>query len=102
MSTPGRGGYDRVMAQIAAAARECGRDPAAIELVAVTKTFPPEAIVPVLEAGQRVFGENRVQEAKAKWPTRDEVHDMLIEHMDEPEAGKILDRLFPQEQEPKQ
>ena len=45
-------------------------DPAgrAVELVAVSKTFPPEAIVPFLEAGQRVFGENRVQEAKEKWP----------------------------------
>ena len=37
-------------------------------LIAVSKTFEAEAIVPVIEAGQRVFGENRVQEAKAKWP----------------------------------
>jgi len=37
-------------------------------LVAVSKTMPPEAIAPVLEAGQRVFGDNRVQEAQAKWP----------------------------------
>jgi len=41
---------------------------AAIELVAVSKTFPADEIVPFLEAGQRVFGENRVQEAKDKWP----------------------------------
>jgi pyridoxal phosphate enzyme (YggS family) len=39
-----------------------------VTLIAVSKTFPAEAIVPVLDAGQRVFGENRVQEAKAKWP----------------------------------
>lgn len=42
------------------------RDP--VELVAVSKTFPAEAIIPVIEAGQRVFGENRVQEAQGKWP----------------------------------
>ncbi len=59
---------EAVTGQIARAARENGRDPAAVTLVAVTKTFPPEAIRPVLEAGHCVFGENRVQEAKAKWP----------------------------------
>ncbi|MBN8920539.1 MAG: YggS family pyridoxal phosphate-dependent enzyme [Rhizobiales bacterium] len=57
-----------VKAEIAAACRDGGRDPAAVTLVAVSKTFPADAIVPVLDAGQRVFGENRVQEAKAKWP----------------------------------
>ena len=44
------------------------RDPAAVTLVAVSKTFDAEAIEPVIAAGQSVFGENRVQEAKAKWP----------------------------------
>ena len=58
-----------VRARMAAAARAAKRDPAAIHLVAVTKTFAAEHIVPVLAAGQRLFGENRVQEAKAKWPT---------------------------------
>lgn len=57
-----------VQADIAAACREAGRDAAAVTLVAISKTFGPDAIMPVLEAGQRVFGENRVQEAKAKWP----------------------------------
>jgi pyridoxal phosphate enzyme (YggS family) len=57
-----------VRAQIARAARENGRDPGSVTLVAVSKTFGPEAIEPVLAAGQRVFGENRVQEAKGKWP----------------------------------
>jgi len=51
-----------------AAARSAGRDPAGVELIAVTKTFAAAEIEPVLEAGHRVFGENRVQEAKAKWP----------------------------------
>jgi PLP dependent protein len=62
---------DRLNATKAAidrAARDCGRDPAEIALVCVTKTFPAEDAVPLLEAGQRVFGENRVQEARAKWP----------------------------------
>jgi pyridoxal phosphate enzyme (YggS family) len=54
--------------RIAAAARAAKRDPASVHLVAVTKTFGAEEILPVLQAGHRRFGENRVQEAKAKWP----------------------------------
>jgi PLP dependent protein len=57
-----------VLARIDAAAREAGRDPASVQLVAVTKTFGAADILPVIEGGQRVFGENRVQEAKSKWP----------------------------------
>lgn len=57
-----------VKQHIAAAARTAGRDPAAITLVAVSKTHDGMTIRPALEAGQRVFGENRVQEARAKWP----------------------------------
>ena len=57
-----------VRERMATAAREAGRDPTRVTLVAVSKTFDAEHIRPVLEAGQRVFGENRVQEAKAKWP----------------------------------
>lgn len=52
---------------IARAARDCGRDPGGVALVCVTKTFPAEDVIPLLEAGQRIFGENRVQEARAKW-----------------------------------
>ena len=54
--------------RIAAAAAAVKRDPASVNLVAVTKTFGADDIVPVLEAGHRRFGENRVQEARAKWP----------------------------------
>jgi len=54
--------------RIAEAAREAGRDPAAVQLVAVSKTKPVELIRPALAAGHRVFGENRVQEAEEKWP----------------------------------
>ncbi len=57
-----------VKARLDGAAREAGRDPASVHLIAVSKTFGRDAILPVLEAGQRLFGENRVQEAKAKWP----------------------------------
>ena len=57
-----------VMARMATAARAAGRDPASVNLIAVTKTFGPEHILPVLDAGHRRFGENRVQEAKGKWP----------------------------------
>jgi len=56
-----------VQARIATAAA-ANRDPSSVKLVAVTKTFGPNAIQPVLDAGHRTFGENRVQEAKAKWP----------------------------------
>src|SRR5215470_17514451 len=58
----------KVRAEIARACVEARRDPASVTLVAISKTFGPEAIEPVIAAGQRVFGENRVQEAKAKWP----------------------------------
>jgi PLP dependent protein len=57
-----------VRAEIRKAALGNGRDPARVTLVVVTKTFGAEAILAALGAGHRVFGENRVQEAKAKWP----------------------------------
>jgi PLP dependent protein len=57
-----------VQQRIAAAAAATRRDPASVHLVAVTKTFGADDILPVLEAGHRCFGENRVQEAKGKWP----------------------------------
>ena len=57
-----------VRQEIAAAAQRANRNPADVTLVAVSKTFGADAIEPVIAAGQRVFGENCVQEAKAKWP----------------------------------
>ena len=59
---------DEVNARIAAAETGAGRPRGSVTLVAVTKTFGAEEIAPVIDAGQRVFGENRVQEAQAKWP----------------------------------
>lgn len=58
-----------VKEKIARAEIEAGRPAGSVTLVAVSKTFDAGAIRPVIEAGQRVFGENRVQEAQAKWPT---------------------------------
>ncbi len=57
-----------IRARIAQAARDCDRSIADITLVCVSKTFGVEEIAPVLRAGERVFGENKVQEALAKWP----------------------------------
>ena len=57
-----------VKAEIARAAREAGRDPASVHLVAVSKTHGPALIRPAIAFGQRLFGENRVAEAEEKWP----------------------------------
>ncbi len=57
-----------IRARIVAAAQAAGRDPAAVTLVAVSKMQPAERIGAVLDEGQRVFGENRVQEAAGRWP----------------------------------
>jgi pyridoxal phosphate enzyme (YggS family) len=61
-------GLDAVEHKIARACRDARRDRASVTLIAVSKTFDAEAIKPAIAAGQRVFGENRVQEAKGKWP----------------------------------
>src|SRR5215813_6066301 len=67
--------------QIARACAEARRDPSAVTLVAISKTFGADAIEPVIAAGQRVFGENRVQEAKAKWPPLRTYHPGLELHL---------------------
>src|SRR5438552_19176938 len=66
---------------MAVAGAEARRDIASVALIAVSKTFPPEAIAPVIAAGQRVFGENRVQEAKAKWPALRAAHPDVQLHL---------------------
>ncbi len=73
MSNPNAGGtiaanLARVKERIGKAAESAGRDPASVELVAVSKTFGADAILEAVAAGQRVFGENRVQETEDKWP----------------------------------
>jgi pyridoxal phosphate enzyme (YggS family) len=62
--------YLAVSTRIAAAAKRVGRDPLDVRLTAVSKQQPWGAVAPVLSAGQRVFGENRVQEAMARWGER--------------------------------
>jgi PLP dependent protein len=74
-------GLRGVREKIARACREAGRDPAGVTLVAVSKIFPPEAIEPVIAEGQRVFGENRVQEARTKWPPLTARHQGLELHL---------------------
>ena len=74
-------GLAAVRAEIARACKDAGRDPAGVTLVAVSKTFGAEAIEPVIAAGQKVFGENRVQEAKAKWPALMAKHPGIELHM---------------------
>ena len=72
---------DHVTAGIAHAARLAGREPAAVTLIAVSKTHDVETIRPLLDAGQRVFGENRVQEAAAKWPALRESYPGVALHL---------------------
>jgi len=70
-----------IHARIAAAARIAGREPAGVELIAVSKTRGSNEIEPLLAAGHRVFGENRVQEAQAKWPPLREAHPDAALHL---------------------
>jgi len=70
-----------IRGRIAAAERDGDRPAGAVTLVAVSKTVPAEGILPVIEAGQRVFGENRVQEAKAKFPALRERYPDLELHL---------------------
>jgi len=72
---------EAVRARIAAAARAVGRDPAEIALVAVSKAQPEARVQAALAAGQRVFGENYMQEAKARWPALRALHPDVRLHM---------------------
>ena len=81
MDTATSTGLAAVRAEIARACRDASRDPAGVTLVAVSKTYDAAAIEPVIAEGQRVFGENRVQEAKAKWPALTARHPGIELHM---------------------
>lgn len=70
-----------VRARIARAARDAERDPEDVTLVCVSKIFGPQDITPVIGAGERVFGENRVQEAMEKWPPLKAIHLGLELHL---------------------
>ena len=86
-----------IRARIAKAATAAGRVPGAVTLIAVSKTFDADAIRPLLAAGQRVFGENRVAEAEAKWPAlRGEYADIELHLIGRLQSNKAEDavRLF--------
>jgi pyridoxal phosphate enzyme (YggS family) len=82
---------EAIRERIAAAATRCGRDPASVELLAVSKSFPVETIREAVDAGQLLFGENKVQELLAKapqLPSKLEWH--LIGHLQSNKVRKIL------------
>ena len=86
-----------VHAAIARAARAAARDPADVTLIAASKTHPAEAVRPLIAAGQRVFGENRVQEAQKKWPAlREATPDVRLHLIGRLQSNKAEDavRLF--------
>ncbi|MBV8238431.1 MAG: YggS family pyridoxal phosphate-dependent enzyme [Sphingomonas sp.] len=81
-----------IRARIARAAKPAQRDPATVTLIAVSKTHPAEAIEPLLVAGQRDFGENRVQEAQAKWPAlRDQWPDARLHLIGQLQSNKAVE-----------
>ena len=81
LTSPSPNALAAVEREIERACAEAQRDRASVTLVAVSKTFGADAIAPVITAGQRVFGENRVQEAKAKWPALLSTHSGLALHL---------------------
>jgi pyridoxal phosphate enzyme (YggS family) len=84
----------KVRNEIGKAAKEAGREAASVRLIAISKTFGIEEIEPVIGAGQRVFGENRVQEAKSKWPELRERHSRLELHLVGPlQTNKVREAL---------
>jgi PLP dependent protein len=70
-----------VEAEIARACKDARRERGSVTLIAVSKTFAADAITPVIDAGQRVFGENRVQEAKGKWPALTSGYSAIALHL---------------------
>jgi pyridoxal phosphate enzyme (YggS family) len=80
--------------QIEKAAKGAGREASSVRLIAISKTFGEAEITPVLEAGQRIFGENRVQEAKAKWPGLRERYSGIELHLVGPlQTNKVKEAL---------
>lgn len=91
-SVSARENLEKIRTAIAAAESEAGRKSGAVRLVAVSKTKPAEEITPVIDAGQRVFGENRVQEAQSKWPGLKAATDGIELHLIGPlQSNKTAD-----------
>ena len=83
--------FETVRRKIARACRIAGRDAATVTLTAVTKTQPDEALDAALFAGQRVFGENRVQEAQAHWTARRDVPGLELRLIGPLQTNKVAD-----------
>ncbi len=81
LTSPSPSALAAVEQEILRACNEARRPREAVTLIAVSKTYGADAIEPVITAGQRVFGENRVQEAKAKWPALMSAHPGLALHL---------------------
>jgi pyridoxal phosphate enzyme (YggS family) len=81
LTQPLPNGLSTVEQDIARACKEARRDRASVTLIAVSKTFDAAAISPIIDAGQRIFGENRVQEAKAKWPALTSAYSGIALHL---------------------
>jgi pyridoxal phosphate enzyme (YggS family) len=83
---------ESVLQQIKSAARAVSRDPAGVTLIAVSKTHDAERVAPLIAAGQRAFGENRIQEAQAKWPALKTIAPDLVLHLIGPlQSNKAAD-----------
>ena len=84
--------YQRVLESVRQAALDAGRTPDSVRLLAVSKTFPPEDIRTVFEAGQLCFGENKVQELQTKVPVLpSEIEWHLIGHLQSNKAAKAVE-----------
>ncbi len=83
---------NNVTARIARAAQTAGRKPESVALIAISKTHDADTIRPLIAAGQRLFGENRVQEAQAKWPAlRDESPDVRLHLVGQLQSNKAVE-----------
>ena len=86
--------FQDVRGRISSACLLAGREADAVELIAVSKTYSADHIRPVLKEGHRAFGENRVQEAKEKWPTLKQEFDDIELHLIGPlQTNKVKDAL---------
>ncbi len=94
-TSPSLNAFHKVSDRIAAACRGAARDVSSVTLVAVSKTYDAPAITPILDAGHRIFGENRVQEAKSKWPQLRQGYDGIELHLIGPlQSNKVSEAVF--------
>lgn len=83
---------DDIHQRIEKSCANCDRSPSSVSLIAVSKTFDTDAIEPLLVAGHRVFGENRVQEAQTKWPAlKERYHDIELHLIGPLQSNKTAD-----------